>query len=86
MTSRSTAADSFEHLSADPAPSPDKPDAPVVSGPRPRVVSSVILKFDGSNYIAWKTIMPTVLDGEPFAWEVTPPICEKEPTNETKKK
>jgi hypothetical protein len=43
---------------------------PIVCGPRPRVASSIILAPDGKNFIPWKTIMPSVLDGEPFAWDV----------------
>ena len=73
-----------------PTPQPDdKEGTPVVCGPRPRVASSVILAPNGSNYISWKTVMPSVLDGEPYAWEVTkgtlnPPGPDKANTPEGK--
>ena len=70
------------------APVPD-PDAPVVCGPRPRDVSSAILAADGSNYLAWKTIIPSVLGGEPYAWDVVssnlnPPDAAKAKTADGK--
>ena len=75
----------------DPKPKPpdNKDDTPTQCGPRPRVVSSVILQPDGSNYLMWRTIVPTVLDGEPYAWEVTsgslnPPEPPKMKTQEGK--
>jgi hypothetical protein len=61
----------------------------IVSGPRPRVASSIILNVSGSNYILWKTIMPSVLGGEPFAWDVikgslVPPSPDRADTAEGK--
>ena len=66
-----------------------KEDPPTVCGPRPRVVSSVVLEPGGQNYISWVTILPTVLDGEPFAWDVTsgtlvPPDATKAKTPDGK--
>lgn len=48
----------------------DNVEEAVTSGSRPSVVSSVILKADGSNYTIWRTIIPSVLGGSPFALEV----------------
>ena len=81
----------FVVLQDTPAPPPktDNKDEPVVCGLRPRVVSSVILEPGGQNYISWITILPTVLYGEPFAWDVTsgtlaPPYATKARTPEGK--
>ena len=49
---------------------PNDNNEPIVSGPRPRVTSSIILALDGRNYTPWRTIMPSVLGGEPYAWDV----------------
>lgn len=46
-------------------PSDGNEEDRIVCGPRPKVASNIILQPDGKNYIGWKTVLPTVLDGEP---------------------
>lgn len=57
-----------------PAPKPEpKPDdyvPPSINVPRNGSVSSIILKADGSNYLAWSYILPSVLGTTAFCWEV----------------
>lgn len=54
--------------------------------------STIVLQPDGKNFLAWKTILPGILRGERYAWEVTkgtlkPPDVKPDqtPTEEQKK-
>ncbi len=46
--------------------------------------NKIVLKNDGSNFIAWKTIIPVYLQSQPYAWEVIQgdlnPLVEAEKT------
>ena len=57
-------------LRAEPAKNDDGgkgTDGDFENGPRVRMTSSVILRLDGLNYQAWKVIIPSVLDSQPYA-------------------
>ena len=58
------------------APNPPAPPEPDTDGtgvnvPRNGMASSIVLKADGSNYLAWSYILPAVLGTSAYCWEVT---------------
>ena len=56
-----------------PAPAPCDPDTDGagVNVPRTGMASNIVLKADGSNYLAWSYILPSVLGTSAYCWEVT---------------
>ena len=75
-------------LGGAPAPTTDGSEQETFNGPRTR--SNMILQPDGRNYMTWKTVMPSILAGEMYAWEATtgtlvPPDDKTKDTPEGKK-
>ena len=69
----------------------DGPKLDFVYSHRPRAPCSIILAMNGSNYVPWKTVIPSVLDGEPYAWDVVegrlfPPLPDQQDENAKKQR